>query len=183
MVCALARDWSTPETLTVGCLLVLVITQGLFDTKHLPTAKQAFEGFGKESLINAGVLFVTGLMQTGAMNLLAEPFLGRPRTVFTAQLRLLVPVTTLSEFLNNTPIVAMFMPVVDDICKKTKISPPKLFLPMAYAATFGGVCSMIGTSTNLVVKGPCPRLTFPHSACSTSPGLVSRAPSEESFTY
>ncbi|MEK6260813.1 MAG: SLC13 family permease [Planctomycetota bacterium] len=166
MVYALAREWSAPDALTVGCLLVLVIAQGLFDTKFLPTAKQAFEGFGKESLISVGVLFiiVTGLMQTGAMNLLTEPFLGRPKTVLSAQLRLLVPVTTLSAFLNNTPIVAMFMPVVDDICKKTKISPSKLFMPMAFAATFGGVCSMIGTSTNLVVKGAMSKAGLPSFA-------------------
>ncbi len=154
MVFALAREWCAPDALTVGCLLALVIAQGLFDSKSLPNAKQAFEGFGKESLISVGVLFiiVTGLMQTGAMNLLTEPFLGRPKTVLSAQIRLLLPVTTLSAFLNNTPIVAMFMPVVDDICKKSRISPSKLFMPMAFAATFGGVCSMIGTSTNLVVK-------------------------------
>ena len=163
MVYALAREWGAPDTLTVGCLLVLVIAQGLFDTQHLPTAKQAFEGFGKESLISVGVLFVivTGLMQTGAMNLITEPFLGRPRTVLSAQLRLLVPVTTLSAFLNNTPVVAMFMPVVDDICKKAKISPSKLFMPMAFAATFGGVCSMIGTSTNLVVKAQMSQAGLP----------------------
>jgi len=163
MVYALAREWVGAEILTVGCLLVFVIAQGLFDTPRLPTVKQAFEGFGKESLISVGILFiiVTGLMQTGAMNLLTEPFLGRPRTVLSAQLRLLIPVTTLSTFLNNTPIVAMFMPVVDDICKKTKISPSKLFLPMAYAATFGGSCSMIGTSTNLVVKGAMSQAGLP----------------------
>ena len=74
MVFALAREWCAPDALTVGCLLVLVIAQGLFDTKSLPNAKQAIEGFGKESLISVGVLFiiVTGLMQTGAMNLLTE---------------------------------------------------------------------------------------------------------------
>ena len=163
MVYALAREWVGAEVLTVGCLLVFVIAQGLFDTPRLPTVKQAFQGFGKESLISVGILFiiVTGLMQTGAMNLLTEPFLGRPRTVLSAQLRLLIPVMTLSAVLNNTPIVAMFMPVVDDICKKTKISPSKLFLPMAYAATFGGVCSMIGTSTNLVVKGAMSQAGLP----------------------
>jgi di/tricarboxylate transporter len=62
-------------------------------------------------------------------------------------------VAGLSAFLNNTPIVAMFMPVVDDLCKKTGISPSKLFLPLSYAAIFGGICTLIGTSTNLVVNG------------------------------
>ncbi len=69
--------------------------------------------------------------------------------------------TTLSAFLNNTPVVAMFMPVVDEICKKTNISPSKLFMPMAFAATFGGVCTMIGTSTNLVVAGLIDKAQLP----------------------
>mgnify|MGYP001144717154 CR=1 FL=1 len=76
-------------------------------------------------------------------------------------MRLLLPVTTLSAFLNNTPVVAMFMPVVDEICKKTNISPSKLFMPMAFAATFGGVCTMIGTSTNLVVAGLVDKAQLP----------------------
>ena len=62
----------------------------------------------------------------------------------------------LSAFLNNTPVVAMFMPVVEDICKRSRISPSKLYLPMAYAATFGGVCTLVGTSTNLIVQGLLP---------------------------
>ena len=66
-------------------------------------------------------------------------------------MRLLTPVTVLSAFLNNTPVVAMFMPVVDDICKRSRINPSRLYLPMAYAATFGGVCTLVGTSTNLIV--------------------------------
>jgi di/tricarboxylate transporter len=53
------------------------------------------------------------------------------------------------------------MPVVDEICKKTNISPSKFFMPMAFAATFGGVCTMIGTSTNLVVAGLVDKAKLP----------------------
>jgi di/tricarboxylate transporter len=63
------------------------------------------------------------------------------------------PVAAASAFMNNTPIVAMFMPVVTDWCKKTGISPSKLFIPLSYAAVLGGCCTLIGTSTNLVVQG------------------------------
>ncbi len=154
MVVALAMEWAPPDLLTIGCLLILVSSQAVFGTAKLPDVKVAFQGFSSPSLITIGVLFVivTGLMQTGAMGLLTSRFIGRPKSVTTAQIRLLFPVTFLSAFLNNTPIVAMFMPVVDDICKRTRISPSKLYMPMAFAATFGGVCTMIGTSTNLVVK-------------------------------
>ncbi len=163
MVVILAMEWAPPDLLTIGCLLVLVVGQAVSGSKLLPDVNVAFRGFSSPSLITVGVLFVivTGLMQTGAMGLLTERFVGRPKTVFSAQVRLLFPVTFLSAFLNNTPIVAMFMPVVDDICKRTRISPSKLYMPMAFAATFGGVCTMIGTSTNLVVKGAMEKAGLP----------------------
>ena len=63
------------------------------------------------------------------------------------------PVAGMSAFLNNTPIVAMFIPVVSDWCKKTGLSPSKLFIPLSYAAIMGGSCTLIGTATNLVVQG------------------------------
>jgi len=64
----------------------------------------------------------------------------------------MAPVAAVSAFLNNTPVVAMFIPVINDWCKKTGISPSKLFLPLSYAAVLGGCCTLIGTSTNLVVQ-------------------------------
>lgn len=163
MVVSLAMEWAPPDLLTLGCLLILVTGQAVFGSNKLPTANEAFQGFSSPSLITVGVLFVivTGLMQTGAMGLLTDRLVGRPQTVLSAQIRLLFPVTFLSAFLNNTPIVAMFMPVVDDICKRTRISPSKLYMPMAFAATFGGVCTLIGTSTNLVVKGAMEKAGLP----------------------
>ncbi|HEY4259311.1 MAG TPA: SLC13 family permease, partial [Schlesneria sp.] len=163
MVVALAMEWAAPDLLTLGCLLTLVSCQAVFGSSKLPDVNIAFRGFSSPSLITVGVLFVivTGLMQTGAMSMLTDRLVGRPRTVLSAQMRLLFPVTFLSAFLNNTPIVAMFMPVVDDICKRTRISPSKLYMPMAFAATFGGVCTLIGTSTNLVVKGAMEKAGLP----------------------
>jgi len=143
------------DMVLAGALTLLVVVGSLAGSAKLPTPADAVAGLGNSGLVTVAALFVVvaGLVQTGAMAMIAQPLLGNPRTVFAAQLRLLLPVTVISAFLNNTPVVAMFMPVVDDICKKTRISPSKLFLPMAYAATFGGVCTLIGTSTNLVVHG------------------------------
>ncbi len=171
LVMALAKEVAGADLLCVAALTVLLLA-GEIDRawqasqlpagaeastikSKLPGVNEAAAGFGNTGLLTVGALFlvVAGLVQTGGMNLIAEPLLGRPKTVFSAQLRLLLPVTTMSAFLNNTPIVAMFMPVCDDIAKKSRISPSKLFMPMAFAATFGGVCTMIGTSTNLVVNG------------------------------
>jgi len=155
LIIGLARNWGPPDLLTLGALALLVVVGEVSQSPILPTPKRAVAGFGADSLITVGLLFVivTGLTQTGAMTLITQPLLGRPRTAVRAQLHLLPPVATLSAFLNNTPIVAMFLPVVDDLCKKTSISPSRLFLPLSYAATFGGVCTLLGTSTNLIING------------------------------
>ncbi|MDA1212267.1 MAG: SLC13 family permease, partial [Planctomycetota bacterium] len=155
LVVALAKDFATPDVLTLSSLTLIIFVGELFGSEKLPKPSNAIKEFGNSGLITVGVLFVvvTGLMQTGAMNLLTQKFVGLPKSVLNAQLRLLFPVVSFSALLNNTPVVAMFMPVVHDICKKTRISPSKLYLPLAYMATAGGVCTLIGTSTNLIVHG------------------------------
>jgi len=155
LIIGLARSWAAPDLLVVGSLSVLMLVGVVFGSDKLPSPSDAVAGFGNSGLLTVGVLFVVveGLVRTGAMTLMTRPLLGQPRSVLAAQARLLLPVAGLSAFLNNTPIVAMFMPVVHDLCKKTGISPSKLFLPLSYAAIFGGICTLIGTSTNLVVNG------------------------------
>lgn len=154
MIFAMARSLASPDTTMLGGL-TLLMTLAVFSDGKLPTPAQAVAGFGNEGLITVGVLFVVaaGLTQTGAMAMLVQPLLGRPTTVLGAQVRMMFPVAMLSAFLNNTPIVAMFMPVVRDWCRKTGLAPSKLFLPLSYAAIFGGTCTLIGTSTNLIVYG------------------------------
>lgn len=169
LVVALAREIAGADVLCVAALVVLLAAGegdrawhtwhaapgAKIESSKLPVVSDVAAGFGNTGILTVGALFVVvaGLVQTGGMSLVAEPLLGRPKSVVSAQMRLLLPVTVISAFLNNTPVVAMFMPVCDDIAKKNNISPSKLFMPMAFAATFGGVCTMIGTSTNLVVNG------------------------------
>lgn len=152
---ALARNFAGPDMVLIAGL-TLIVTAGLFSGAGLlPDAEDAFRNFGNSGPITVGVLYVVvaGLIRTGAMTLITQPLLGLPKTVLGSQLRLLLPVTTLSAFLNNTPVVAMFIPVVQDWCKKTRISPSKLLLPLSYASICGGMCTLVGTSTNLVVNG------------------------------
>lgn len=154
---ALIRNWAGPDTVMLAGL-TLLMTGGLFTDAAaplLPTPKQAIAGFSNEGLITIAVLFVValGMSQTGAMDLIARPLLGRPSRLREAQIRLMLPVAGLSAFLNNTPIVAMFMPVVSDWCKKTGFPAGKLFIPLGYASILGGTCTLIGTSGNIVVKG------------------------------
>ncbi len=151
---SLSRNYPTDAVL-VTALTLLVVVGKVAHSNRLPDVGTAVAGLGNEGLVTVAVLFVVvvGLVQTGGMHLIADPIVGRPTSVLSAQARLIAPVALLSAFLNNTPVVAMFIPIVSDICKRTRISPAKLYLPMAYAATFGGVCTLIGTSTNLIVSG------------------------------
>ncbi len=150
---ALVRGLAGPDTVLIGGL-TLLMTLGLF-SDVFPTPAQAVAGFGNEAVITIAVLFVIaeGLSQTGAMSLVTQPLLGRPGSVRAALTRLTLPVAVLSAFLNNTPIVAMFMPVVSDWCKKIGLAPSKLYIPLSYAAILGGSCTLIGTATNVFVDG------------------------------
>ncbi|MFT5325166.1 MAG: di/tricarboxylate transporter [Planctomycetaceae bacterium] len=155
LIVGLARNWGPPDLLALGSLTLLIVVGRLSGSTRLPAPEDAVANFGSTALVTVGVLFVivTGLTQTGAMLLLTQKVLGRPKSEKEAQLRLFPPVALLSAFLNNTPIVAMFLPVVDDLCRKTGLSQSRLFLPLSYAATFGGLCTLIGTSTNLIING------------------------------
>ncbi len=159
LIIGLARNFGPPDLLALGGLTLLIVVGKLSGSTRLPSPEDAVANFGSTALVTVGVLFVivTGLTQTGAMHLLTHRLLGRPKSETQAQLRLLPPVAALSAFLNNTPIVAMFLPVVDDLCRKTGLSQSRLFLPLSYAATFGGLCTLIGTSTNLIINGEIAR--------------------------
>ncbi|MEM9883087.1 MAG: SLC13 family permease [Planctomycetota bacterium] len=150
---ALLRGWAGPDTVLLGATAVLT-GMGVF-SDAFPTAGEAFRGFGNEALVTIGVLFVVaeGVSRTGALHRLTRPLLGRAGTVRGAQARLLPAVMGLSAFLNNTPIVAMFVPLVSDGCRRSGVSPSKLLLPLSYAAILGGSCTLIGTATNLFVDG------------------------------
>ncbi len=149
----LVRGLAGPDTMLLGGMTLLVAL-GLF-SDAFPSASRAVSGFGNEAVVTIGVLFVIaeGLSRTGAMELATRWLLGRPQSVRGAQLRMLPAVAGLSAFLNNTPIVAMFIPVVNDWCKKTGLSPSKLLIPLSYAAIMGGSCTLIGTATNVFVSG------------------------------
>lgn len=152
MTAGLLRAWAGPDTVLLGGTAVLTAL-GIFSDKF-PGAAQALAGFGSEAVVTIGVLFVIaeGLSRTGAMERITRPLLGQPKTVRGAQARMLPVVMGLSAFLNNTPIVAMFIPVVRDWCKKTGLSPSKLLIPLSYAAIMGGSCTLIGTATNILVE-------------------------------
>ncbi|NOT02753.1 MAG: SLC13 family permease [Phycisphaerales bacterium] len=116
---------------------------------------EAFAGFANDGVITVAVLFVVaaGLRETGGVAIITQRLLGRPRTVTGAQIRMIVPIAVASAFMNNTPLVAMTMPAVSEWARNLRFSASKLLMPLSYAAICGGLCSLIGTSTNVVVNG------------------------------
>lgn len=116
---------------------------------------EALGGFANSGVMTVAVLFVVvaGLRETGAIQWIAALVLGKPRGLFLAQLRLIVASSSLSAFVNNTPVVAMLTSATQAWSKEAGLAPSKLLLPMNYATILGGLCTLIGTSTNLVVDG------------------------------
>jgi len=106
-------------------------------------------------VIAIGSLFIVaaGLQSTGVLDWVGNQLLGTARTASGALVRLTGTVVGVSAFVNNTPVVAMLVPLVLDWCRRRGVSPSKLLIPVSYLAIMGGTCTLIGTSTNIVIHG------------------------------
>ncbi len=119
------------------------------------TPNQALAGFANPAVLTIGALFVVaaGLRSTGVLDRIGSLLLGTANTVGGAIRRLVCVVLGISAFINNTPVVAMFVPVVLAWCRRRGVSPSRVLLPVSYVAIMGGTCTLIGTSTNIIVNG------------------------------
>ncbi|MCC5793355.1 MAG: SLC13 family permease [Chromatiales bacterium] len=138
-----------PPWLVLMIGLVILLTSGVL------TTGEALTGFSNEGMLTVAALYIVaaGLRETGGLGGAAMELLGRSRRLPVVQLRLMLPVMGISAFINNTPVVAAFIPMVSEWARKFRMSPSRLMMPLSYAAIFGGTCTLIGTSTNLVVNG------------------------------
>lgn len=119
----------------------------------LPTS-EVLSGFSNTSVVVVAVLFivVAGLESTGVLQWIVKYLIGQPRNYNTAVIRLMLPVALLSAFLSNATVVALFTKVVKIWSRSLKIAPSKLLIPLAYSASMGGVCTLIGTPPNLIIS-------------------------------
>ncbi|MDH4118571.1 MAG: SLC13 family permease [Acidimicrobiia bacterium] len=145
---ALVRDLTSPATAVFAGSVLLLVT-GVIDTG------EAFAGFSNPGPITVAALYVlaAAVEKTGALSPLMRRTLGERGVLRRPLLRLLVPTVGTSAFLNNTPIVAMLVPQVTTWADQRRISASKLLMPLSFGAILGGVITVIGTSTNLVVSG------------------------------
>lgn len=122
---------------------------------NIISVTEGLSGFANEGLLTVLVLFVVaeGISKTGALDWYMQKLLGRPETVTSAQLRLMLPIAIVSAFLNNTPVVAVLIPIVLRWAKNIRLPAQQLLVPLSFASILGGTCTLIGTSTNLVVVG------------------------------
>lgn len=144
----LLRRGASTDLLFLGGL-VLVTVLGVI------SPAEALAGFANEAVITIGALFVVaaGLRSTGVLDQVGNWLLGTARTADSASGRLTLIVGAISAFVNNTAVVAAFVPVVLDWCRRRGVSPSRLLIPVSYMAIMGGTCTLIGTSTNLIVNG------------------------------
>jgi di/tricarboxylate transporter len=128
----------------------------------LVTPAEAISGFANEATITVAGMFVlsAGLMRTGALASLGRLF-ARVRVQWLFLLLVMLTVALISAFVNNTAAVAVFLPLVLAATARNGIPSSKVLIPLSYAAQFGGVCTLVGTSTNLLVNSIAKNLGHP----------------------
>jgi len=135
--------------------LTAMIIMGSMLLSGLITPQDAIGGFSNPATVTVGAMFVlsAGLFKTGAVNLLGGTLSRVGRVSFWLVLTvMMLMVGVLSAFINNTAAVAIFLPITMGIARDAGVSPGRLLMPLSFASMFGGVCTQIGTSTNILVS-------------------------------
>lgn len=149
MTIALVKQIYKPEIIVFSAFLMLIFGK-------IITLDEALRGFSNKGMLTVGFLFIVSasLQSSRTLDRFISTFLGtNNKKLGTKILRLMFPVSAFSAFLNNTPIVSALIPIVKNWCKRTNLPASKFLIPLSYAAILGGTCTLIGTSTNLVVHG------------------------------
>lgn len=149
MIVALLKEMMRPGLVLFTALVLFMVTDIL-------SADEALSGFSNKGMITVGILFLVseGFKQTGALTKLASVLLPKKRAPIPRLiLRLTMPIAGVSAFLNNTPMVIIFAPMIKKWAETLGLPSQKFLIPLSYATIFGGTFTLIGTSTNLVVHG------------------------------
>ncbi len=145
---AMVREIAPPDLLMMAALFALAGTGIL-------TPAETFAGFSNPAVATIGAMFMVSaaLRETGALDLTLGRLLGQTRHLAGGMVRICLPVSGLSAFLNNAPIVAMMTPAVIDWARRNSLAPSRFLIPLSYASILGSTATIIGTSTNLTVAG------------------------------
>lgn len=152
-VIALAVFLFASEKLPVD--LTAIIVMAILLLSGIVTPREGLSGFSNTATVTIGAMFVlsAALQKTGAVNFLGS--LSSKIFKFNFWVGLIgtmILVGSVSAFINNTPVIAVFIPILMGLSVTNKISPSRLLMPVSFASMFGGVCTLIGTSTNILVS-------------------------------
>ena len=147
LIIALSREL-VPPSMAIMLVAIVLLAVGII------SPEEAFAGFSNPAPITVAALYVVAraVEKTGVLSPLIAAALGESRGRGSL-LRFLAPTAAVSAFLNNTPIVAMMAPQIEEWASRRGVSPSLYLMPLSFAAILGGVITLIGTSTNLVVSG------------------------------
>lgn len=151
LTAALVLFASEAFSVDVVALLILLSLIGF----GILSPEEAVSGFSNPAVITIAAMFVlsAGLLRTGALSALAQKVMDYSYgNELRFMLLLMVTVATMSAFINNTPVVVIFLPLVLSLANQSDILPSKVLIPLSYGAILGGTCTLIGTSTNLLIN-------------------------------
>ena len=149
----LVTEW-LPVGITGLLIIVSLILGDMLLEGGIQPAETVYASLVNTAVIAVGCMFVisSGITRTGAVGLIANVVMERPgsdpKRVFTAVLLLVMGA---SAFMNNTPLVLIFMPVILGLSERMKRAPSKTLIPLSFISIMGGMCTLVGTSTNIVV--------------------------------
>lgn len=154
--------WATAVIIVVAMALfasekvrvdvVALITLALLVALGIVSPEQALSGFSNEATVTVAAMFALaiGIERSGALDPVIN-LLSRIRKPWLLSLGMMLAIAPLGAFIKNTALVATFLPLALKVCQRTNTSPSRVLMPMAFAAQMGGVCTLIGTSSNLLV--------------------------------
>ncbi len=149
MIIALAMDKMRPGMIFFTAVILFMLTGTI-------SPKEALSGFSNKGMITVAVLFLVseGVRRSGALNKIIRKLLPHTRkSVPRSLIQILPSIAGISAFLNNTAVVIIFAPIIKKWSEVMNMPSTKFLIPLSYATIFGGMCTLIGTSTNLVVNG------------------------------
>ncbi len=147
LVLLMSNKFTPAKLFLAACSLLIIL--------DIIPSEMALQGFSSKTVFTIAFLYVVvgSLRESGAIHLIRRYLVGLPKSQ-SAVINRILPVTTiLSSLVNNTPVVATFTSVVQGLSKRFPIRLSQVLIPISYASILGGMCTLIGTSTNLVVDG------------------------------
>ncbi|WP_019508495.1 SLC13 family permease [Pleurocapsa sp. PCC 7319] len=138
-----------PVDLTAIMVAIILMLLGLV------TPEEGIAGFGNTATITVMAMFIlsAGVTRTGAIQVVRDLLLSWSGKNIYQQIAVMgIIVGPISAFINNTAVVAIFIPIIEDFAQKRGIASSKLLMPLSFASILGGTLTLIGTSTNILAS-------------------------------